>query len=140
MQAIHRRQQFWGELYYHTTHDVAAVQPTEQSASDSGAPEWHQVGYQVDMQPMQWLIDRFTKQLPFSSVPVFQDSASMPNQCLINEYTRNQVRSPNYCRAVALHLHYIEICGPQQAERMCFPGCWIFRACLARNSIACSQI
>lgn len=92
-QAIHRRQQFWGELYYHTTHDVSAVQPIEHFSTDSGSHGGSQGGYQVDLQPMQWLIDKFITQQPFCSVPAFKGASSMPNQCLVNEYTRNQVRS-----------------------------------------------
>lgn len=83
MQAIHRKQQFWGELYYHTTHDVVAVQPNE--------AHFAQPNHQFDFAPMRWLVARFVNRLPYKSCPVFGDPSSMPNQCLVNEYTVNQV-------------------------------------------------
>lgn len=82
MQAIHRRQQFWGELYYHTTHAVTAVQPTGRHGTPS---------HQFDLQPMRWLLDRFVTESPYRTCPVFRDSSHMPNQCLVNEYVFNQV-------------------------------------------------
>lgn len=83
LQAIHRKQQFWGELYYHTTHDVVAVQPNQDMCTPPG--------HQLDFLPMRWLVDRFMNKSPYSSYPLFRRSRSMPNQCLVNEYVANQV-------------------------------------------------
>eukprot|EP00892_Ulva_mutabilis_P000048 jgi/Ulvmu1/10043/UM059_0093.1 len=86
-EAIHRKQQFWGELYYHTTHDVTAVQPND---------TYSKPGHQFDLQPMRWLVDRFVTDMPYSSCPVFRNTDCMPNQCLVNEYVANQGISSHF--------------------------------------------
>jgi alkylated DNA repair dioxygenase AlkB len=47
---ISRRQQFWGEVYYHTTHDLTAIQPTEKKES-------------LPLQTFRWLLDKLDSRL-----------------------------------------------------------------------------
>eukprot|EP01025_Chloroclados_australasicus_P042724 TRINITY_DN45431_c0_g1_i1.p1 TRINITY_DN45431_c0_g1~~TRINITY_DN45431_c0_g1_i1.p1 ORF type:complete len:175 (-),score=0.03 TRINITY_DN45431_c0_g1_i1:53-577(-) len=85
-EAIHRRQQFHGQLYYHTTHDVAAVQP----AADL-------VDRPFTETPFQALVDRLTHAHPYDQYEVFtRDGSNAPNQCLVNEYVRNQGISTHF--------------------------------------------
>jgi alkylated DNA repair dioxygenase AlkB len=64
--AIHRRQQFWGPVYFHTTQDLSAIQP-EQSTNAH------------DISKFQFLIDMLIELGFFSR----QDP---PTQILVNEY------------------------------------------------------
>ena len=77
---IHRRQQFYGELYYHTSSDLPSVQPSS---------EEQQYGNAHSMQPMQFLIDKLIK------ANIFEEHHP-PTQCLINEYVGNQGIKSHY--------------------------------------------
>ncbi|KAI3634472.1 hypothetical protein MIR68_007383 [Amoeboaphelidium protococcarum] len=71
--AIARRQQFWGEVYYHTTHDLPSIQPilsdSEQAAQSVDADQHNAREYDnsekgtiFDVLPLQdfsWLLDLF---------------------------------------------------------------------------------
>lgn len=46
---VARRQQYWGEIYYHTTKDVAAIQPV--------AAE-HSAAHSLPMQKFKWLLEK----------------------------------------------------------------------------------
>jgi alkylated DNA repair dioxygenase AlkB len=66
---IHRRQQFYGETYYHTTQDIAAIQPTTTTETN----------LHHDLDQFDFITEKlielgyFTKELP-------------PTQILVNEY------------------------------------------------------
>ena len=69
-QAIRRRQQFYGEVYYHTTRDNADVQPLDSNDDTLGLGEF------------DWLKERFESALWRSKV--FGDTP-FPTQILVNE-------------------------------------------------------
>lgn len=71
--SIHRRQQFYGQVYYHTTQNNASVQPNVECSDRGALPLWK----------MQPLINKI-----ISQSESFQDET--PNQCLVNEYKGNQ--------------------------------------------------
>jgi alkylated DNA repair dioxygenase AlkB len=65
-QLIHRRQQFYGETYYHTTHDVKALQPVGESINHLDIKQFSFVieklkknGYFVDCDPDQVLVNEY---------------------------------------------------------------------------------
>ncbi|KAJ3071289.1 hypothetical protein HDU98_005566 [Podochytrium sp. JEL0797] len=64
---IRRRLQFHGEVYYHTTHDVAALQPSK--------THWN------PLSNMQWFVDHVLESTSHVYSPVVQ-----PSQVLVNEY------------------------------------------------------
>ena len=65
--AVRRRQQFYGEIYYHTIHDVAEIQPTFDNSNDNANTNNNNNVKQpikpsnvdLDMSPFQFLIDKF---------------------------------------------------------------------------------
>jgi len=71
---IHRRQQFYGETYYHTTHNLARIQPVDAKDGEIYHP----------IEQMKWLIDKLIENGVFT-----HDGDSYPTQCLVNEYVRN---------------------------------------------------
>ena len=71
---IHRRQQYYGEVYYHTSKDVSEIQPSEEEQHIGALP----------LQDMQWLIDKL-----IAETSVFQ-ADHPPTQCLVNEYIGSQ--------------------------------------------------
>ncbi len=77
---IHRRQQFYGELYYHTSSDLPSVQPSSEEQQYENA---------YSMKPMQFLIDKLIQANIF-------DAHHPPTQCLINEYVANQGIKSHY--------------------------------------------
>mmetsp|Transcript_18905 Transcript_18905/g.27985 ORF Transcript_18905/g.27985 Transcript_18905/m.27985 type:complete len:280 (-) Transcript_18905:28-867(-) len=88
---IARRQQFYGEVYYHTTHKHKDLQPEKQDEKkESDCP------ISLDLQSI----------LPFlkkKSLPFFGD-AGFPSQVLINEYTERL--------GIASHFEDVEAFGP----------------------------
>jgi alkylated DNA repair dioxygenase AlkB len=101
---IARRQQFWGDVYYHTSHDLAAIQPVSQEKTDLN---------RLDIEQFRWLLDKLDsrveevaatpagsciykgKQYDYAATPsgIFtatkDDSEELENadQILVNEYT-----------------------------------------------------
>ena len=57
---IARRQQFWGDVYYHTTHDEARLQPLKQGDSPLD---------QCDIEEFRWLLDKFDEDNYLRDVP-----------------------------------------------------------------------
>jgi len=74
---IRRRQQFYGETYYHTTHSEPNLQPLSEDKDTS---------YKLPMESMQWLIDKI-KALPYGLFD--RKDGEEPTQCLVNEYRHN---------------------------------------------------
>ncbi|KAI8612688.1 hypothetical protein BC830DRAFT_1135568 [Chytriomyces sp. MP71] len=64
IQSIRRRMQFYGEIYYHTTHDLQSLQPNQ----DTSNP----------IDSLAWLLDHTFSRIPSFSIP--------PSQILVNEY------------------------------------------------------
>lgn len=60
---IHRRQQFYGEVYYHTTPDITALQPAEEDAA-------------LPLEQFDFLLNRLDQFFP----------TRKPTQILVNEY------------------------------------------------------
>ena len=90
--AVKRRQQFYGEIYYHTIHDVPEIQP-KFSCDKIGEKSAKNVG--LDMSPFQFLIDKFYAGIfvdaglndGHSTNHIFgSDKSSFPTQILVNEY------------------------------------------------------
>eukprot|EP00928_Gymnodinium_smaydae_P005482 TRINITY_DN11865_c0_g1_i1.p1 TRINITY_DN11865_c0_g1~~TRINITY_DN11865_c0_g1_i1.p1 ORF type:complete len:460 (-),score=52.14 TRINITY_DN11865_c0_g1_i1:23-1378(-) len=82
-----RRQQFYGEVYYHTKQDVAEVQPllnSDGALVDNEA----EVGVHPLRPLFQFLIDKFyTGNHAIDRAPIFgADDSEFPTQILINEY------------------------------------------------------
>eukprot|EP00929_Paragymnodinium_shiwhaense_P084051 TRINITY_DN44924_c0_g2_i2.p1 TRINITY_DN44924_c0_g2~~TRINITY_DN44924_c0_g2_i2.p1 ORF type:complete len:757 (-),score=102.71 TRINITY_DN44924_c0_g2_i2:184-2454(-) len=110
---LRRRQQFYGEVYYHTTRTMAAIQPSLESGGSSGSSAC-QEGYRqespaevkdggvqpLDISALDWLVEKFYR-APFVSdsseqasgqavYPVFgTGKADFPTQVLVNEYIDN---------------------------------------------------
>ena len=83
--AIHRRQQFYGETYYHTTPTIASIQPKVSEERVGALP----------IDAMQWLINKIVKE----TKTVFDQHP--PTQCLVNEYVRNQGIASHFDDALA---------------------------------------
>ena len=91
--AVKRRQQFYGEIYYHTIHDVPEIQP-KFSCDKIGEKSAKNVG--LDMSPFQFLIDKFyagdfrrrwVKMMVIQRTTYLaQSKSSFPTQILVNEY------------------------------------------------------
>lgn len=89
MKQIHRRQQMYGEVYYHTTHDIPQLQPKVEApesvdrqetacSTTSAAP--------LSLDSLQWVIDKFFTE-PLSEYEIFNlDKSNYPTQVLVNEY------------------------------------------------------
>ncbi len=71
---IRRRQQFWGIQYYHTTHNIKAIQPVDHTES-------------LDINKFQWLLNKITETTFRDRYDIFQ--TEWPNQILVNEYVEN---------------------------------------------------
>ncbi|CAE8603084.1 unnamed protein product [Polarella glacialis] len=97
-----RRQQFYGEVYYHTSQDVSAVQPRLGMASDEAiradeAPCTSTTAQ--DMAPMQFLVDKFYNaffeagnkpgQCEEECFVFGRNRLDFPTQILVNEYLDN---------------------------------------------------
>jgi len=67
---IRRRQQFYGEIYYHTRQDEAEIQPADQTSM-------------IPLNPFQWLIDKLENE---EWAPKVFGQESFPTQILVNEY------------------------------------------------------
>jgi hypothetical protein len=118
MQVVHRRQQFYGEWYYHTTQALSAAQPasTERSvakalgqkvAESNGAAQGRPASdadmkgrdgaggcaaVPLPLDPLLWLLERLNAAEERAGRAVFRsDGSNSPNQCLVNEYVGNQV-------------------------------------------------
>lgn len=85
--AIHRRQQFYGETYYHTTPTISSIQPQKDFEKSGALPMYH----------MDWLVDKIIRE-----TDIFKHDP--PTQCLVNEYVRNQ--------GIASHFDDPEAFGP----------------------------
>lgn len=90
--AVKRRQQFYGEIYYHTIHDVPEIQP-KFTCGKNGEKSAKNVG--LDMSPFQFLIDKFYSELfvdtrssdgRLANLIFGSDKSSFPTQILVNEY------------------------------------------------------
>jgi alkylated DNA repair protein alkB family protein 8 len=109
---IHRRQQFYGDVYYHTTHDVTSLQPEDPYAlkskeapnseselrkkedeSDSVSTE-HSSTQSYDMSCMTWLVDKMM-QAPYNEIPIFTKE-KYPTQFLVNEYLETHGIATHY--------------------------------------------
>ncbi|KAI9193262.1 uncharacterized protein BJ171DRAFT_587943 [Polychytrium aggregatum] len=87
---IHRRQQFYGERYYHTTHDLTALQPmTEQQAKLQSYP----------LEDMQWLLDHLLPKVAMVTSVV--NDTQPPTQILVNEYRENMGIASHFEDALA---------------------------------------
>lgn len=72
---IGRRQQFYGETYYHTTHNDPRLQPKSKE---------NDTVHKLSMDPMDWLVKKI-QDLP--ELNLFNpDEDELPTQCLVNEY------------------------------------------------------
>jgi alkylated DNA repair dioxygenase AlkB len=102
--AIHRRQQFYGETYYHTTHDLPAIQPTfskepqlqeveNEEEEEKEEREQNLIVENLPISQMRWVIDKILarKEQFFGN-----DPANFPTQCLVNEYVRNMGIASHY--------------------------------------------
>jgi alkylated DNA repair dioxygenase AlkB len=69
--AIHRRQQFWGQVYFHTTQDVSTIQPIDDGKSTG--PVAH------DLHHFDFLLERLITLGYFTA-------DQPPTQILVNEY------------------------------------------------------
>jgi len=100
-QCIHRRQQYYGQTYYHTTHDLTRIQPVYTDNDDQH--HHNNNNNKDDIEPtlplsdFQWLIDRcyaIDKQM---NLGIFKaDSSNAPTQILVNEYVENQGISSHF--------------------------------------------
>ena len=96
--AVRRRQQFYGEIYYHTIHDVAEIQPTFDNSNDNANTNNNNNVKQpikpsnvdLDMSPFQFLIDKFYTDFFLTNNEIFgNDKSTFPTQILVNEYVDN---------------------------------------------------
>lgn len=58
---IARRQQYWGEIYYHTTKDVVAIQPSagQQDSSSTCCPNQNESqAHSLPLEKFEWLMDK----------------------------------------------------------------------------------
>ena len=76
---IHRRQQFYGPVYYHTSHDLDAIQPPKGSEMHQGEKSW-------DIAQLQWVVDKLQS---FGVFPSSDGEDDEPWQILVNEYLNN---------------------------------------------------
>lgn len=84
---IRRRQQFYGPTYYHTTHDLKSIQPTNDK----------QDKYSLDMNEFKWLIDKFFNLKDNKGYEIFKkDGSNYPDQILVNEYIGNMGISTHF--------------------------------------------
>lgn len=90
--AIHRRQQYYGPIYYHTTHDVKEIQP-----NNNIAPVEFENQYCASFESLSWITERILSlKLPSGHFIFGTDPKNRPNQCLVNEYVRNQGISSHF--------------------------------------------
>ena len=75
---IKRRQQFYGEVYYHTTSHNESLQPSNSNPNSNPI-------IPLDLSQFSFLIDKFVQSPEFS--PIFGGTRdSFPSQILVNEY------------------------------------------------------
>jgi alkylated DNA repair dioxygenase AlkB len=99
--AIHRRQQFYGETYYHTTHDLPSIQPLFDASTalqTEQQEEKEEVESNLPLAHFQWLIEKILarKENFFGN-----DPSNFPTQALVNEYVRNMGIASHYDDAEA---------------------------------------
>ena len=96
--AVRRRQQFYGEIYYHTIHDVAEIQPKFDANNNTKESSKKASNIDLDMSPFQFLIDKFYtdffvkkhEECKYCNNEIFgKDKSTFPTQILVNEYIDN---------------------------------------------------
>ena len=99
---IHRRQQFWGPVYYHTTHDLVEIQPEDGEGNISSC---------MPITEMQWLIDLLVE---FGVFPSSDGEDDMPWQILVNEYVENDGIATHFddSEAFGAVIAGISLCAP----------------------------
>lgn len=86
-QVIRRRQQFYGPTYYHTTHHLKCIQPTDDRED----------GYSLDFGSLKWLIDKLFDPKCTRNHEIFRsDHSNDPDQILVNEYIGNMGISTHF--------------------------------------------
>ena len=84
--AIHRRQQHYGIIYYHTTDDRPSIQPQDDPT------QTEQTSVPLPLDSFDWLLDKLKTQgfLPPPSSTTPQDNPCEDLQILVNEYVARQ--------------------------------------------------
>eukprot|EP01084_Bolivina_argentea_P031450 58208_1 len=86
-QVIRRRQQFYGPVYYHTTHNLKTIQPTNDKQNT----------HSLNFNELQWLINKFFDKKHNKGYNIFNsDYSNYPDQCLVNEYIGNMGISTHF--------------------------------------------
>jgi alkylated DNA repair dioxygenase AlkB len=101
---VHRRQQYYGDTYFHTTHDCARLQPAEK---DAGAQRY-------EFTELEWIVDKLFEP-QYRHLAIFKaDHSNYPNQVLVNEYIGNQGIGPHYDDSEAFGdvIATVSLCGP----------------------------
>ena len=93
--AIHRRQQFYGLVYFHTSHDLQAIQPKVNNVNN-------------DLRQFDWLIEKLL------NIGVFK---SWPDQVLVNEYVGKM--------GIASHLDVDTAFGDTIVTLSLINHCWL---------------
>lgn len=127
---IHRNQQFYGQVYYHTTHDIKELQP---ELNDDGTPKLEERTKTVPI-PMEELAF-ITKKLKDKGFFVDKE----PDQVLVNEYVGK-------C-GIASHFDNDEAFGDTICTISLGQGIWIqlsteqgsFKVYVDKNSLFCMQ-
>lgn len=106
-----RRQQFYGEIYYHTSGAVPAVQPVigdssfGAAAAEGGTKQCDESAPTHDISSFEWLAERFFSPHFAGMDAIFgDDRSSFPTQILVNEYLGNA--------GIASHFEDEEAFGP----------------------------
>jgi alkylated DNA repair dioxygenase AlkB len=82
-QIIARRQQFYGEVYYHTSHKNRLLQPS-QAGSNKKAYDDDDEGSPISL-PVETLLPHVQERCQ----PFFNEADGFPSQLLVNEYRNN---------------------------------------------------
>ena len=112
---LHRRQQFYGQVYFHTTHDLKTIQPMSNIPADDAVNELLH-----DINAFDWLIDRLM------DLKLFNER---PTQVLVNEYVGPM--------GIASHVDVETAFGDTIVTLSLLNSCWLSLTRL--NSESCSS-